>query len=90
MTIYNRGNHVRWTCDCCGWYVVVNRGGFGDVVGVNTILKAVLNSTGTSCPACGSTKMNDLPASIAETYSLKEYTRRLRYALFQRRGRKEH
>jgi len=90
MTVYPRGNHVRWTCDSCGWYVVINRGGFGDVVGVDTILKVVINSTGTSCPACSGTEMRDLPASTSEIYSLKEHMRRWRYALLQRRTRKAH
>lgn len=69
------------SCNNCDWYLVMNTGGFGDILKPTDGIRLLLNREIKKCPECGSLEFESSEPSLSEKINPVEYVRKIKFAL---------
>ena len=72
---------VKISCDNCHWYLILDTGGFGDILKPSDGVRMLLNRKIEKCPECDSLEFASSEPSLVEKTNPVEYVRKVKFAL---------
>ena len=72
---------VKISCNNCDWYLIMNTGGFGDILKPTDGIRMLLNREIKKCPKCGSLEFISSEPSLSEKVNPFAYIRKVKFSL---------